>query len=67
MSGHLMNPPTRGKKKRKVGRVLYRHGLTNDELAHFIEEVGVDRIELALDAVVYRTLPLRQFELFSAA
>jgi hypothetical protein len=52
---HLNTRAARVKRKprRKPGRILYRLGITGDELDHLITEVGPERVLVAADRLLY--------------
>jgi len=45
------------KPRRKPGRLLYRRGVTADELDRLIEEIGLDRMLAAVDRYTRPELP----------
>ena len=46
------------KPRRKPGRLLYRQGITADEIDRLIEEIGPDRMLAAVDRYTRPQLPL---------
>lgn len=54
----IQSSRSKGKKnqKRKVGRILYRRDLTNDEVVRLLDEVGVERVQQLLSQTAYCTL-----------
>jgi hypothetical protein len=48
--------------KRKQQRLLYRHGVTNDELVRLVTEIGVERVLSMVDRITAPELPLTAAE-----